>query len=188
LEAAVAKKKQEANGKKARTARRIKKVLQMAANKKKKAKLLLKLDKEMREELMMGYQRKITSEMCGAKKNFKGPAARKCRINLLERLRLRSPKLPVELQDSWTRFVRSWSSIAAEKYGEMTGHTFVTEINEVLKALKCYYNGKTSFNKGSRIEGKLRVWDKMEGDPLAFENYVKASWNKMPKSTVAACY
>ena len=109
-----------------------------------------------------------------------------CRINLLERLRLRSPKLPVDLEDIWSRFVAEKVYIVAERYGEMTGYTFVTEINEVLKALKCYFNARTLFNKGSRFEGKLLVWDKMEGDPLAFENYVKASWNKMPKSTVAA--
>ena len=171
----------------ARKARRIKKLKQKVKNRKRKAKELLKLEKERNEELMKDYQRIITSEMCGGKNNFKSTAARMCRINLLERLRLRSPKLPVDLADSWTRFVRSWSSIAAEKYGEMTGHTFVTEINEVLKALKCHYNGKTPFNKGSRVEGKFLVWDKMEGDPSAFENYVKATWKKLPKSTVAVC-
>ena len=190
LEAAVAKKKQEANGKKARTARRIKKVLQMAANKKKKAKLLLKLDKEMREELMMGYQRKITSDMCGTKKNFKGYTARKNRENLLERLRLRSPPLPYDLEDSWPRFKRTWCKIAEERYGLLPaglGHTFVAEVNDCLEALKCYYNGKTEFNKGSRKEGLFLVWDKMEGDPMAFENYVRRTWEKLPKSTVSVC-
>ena len=136
---------------------------------------------------MMEYQREVTSDMCGTKIYFKSHKQRKCRINLLERLRLRSPKLSPQLLDSWPRFVRSWSSIAAEKYGEKTGHTFVAEINDVLEALKCHYNGKTPFNKGSRVEGKFLVWDKMRGDPLAFENYVNACWKKLPKSTVAVC-
>ena len=69
----------------------------------------------------------------------------------------------------------------------MTGHTFVSEVNAVLEALKCYYNGKTEFNKGSRLEGKFLVWDKMVGDPLAFEKYVTATWKKLPTSTVAVC-
>ena len=166
---------------------RKKKLKQKVMNRKRKAKELLKLEKERNEELMKDYQLIITSEMCGGKNNFKSTAARMCRINLLERLRLRSPKLPVDLEDIWARFVAEKVYIVAERYGEMTGYTFVTEINEVLKALKCYYNGKTLFNKGSRREGKLFVWDKMEGDPLAFENYVKASWKKLPKSTVAVC-
>ena len=163
LEAAVAKKKQEANGKKARAARRLKKVRQMAANKKKKAKLLLKLDKEMKEELMLGLQRTITSEMCGAKKNYKGYTARKNRENLLERLRLRSPALPLDLEDSWPRFKRTWCKIAEEKYGKLPagcGHTFVTEVNDCLEALACFYNGKTPYNKGSRLVGQFLVWDK----------------------------
>ena len=136
---------------------------------------------------MMQYQREITSEMCGAKKNFKGHKARTCRVNLLERLRLRSPKLPPQLLDSWPRFVRTWSTIAAEKYGPRIGLTFVKEINDVLAKLKCYYNGRTPYNKGAKVEGKFLVWDKMVGDPHAFEKYVKACWAKLPKSTVAVC-
>ena len=46
---------------------------------------------------------------------------------------------------------------------------------------------KTPYNKGSKLEGKFLVWDKMVGDPLAFENYVKACWAKLPKSTVSVC-
>ena len=159
----------------------------MVANKQKKEKLLLKLDKEMKEELLMGIQREITGEMCDHKKNYKGYKARKCRENLLERLRLRSPTLPLDLEDSWSRFKRTWCKIAEEKYKEKTGHTFVTEVNEVLEALACWYNGKPPFNKGSKLEGKFLVWDKMEGDPLAFEDYVRRTWKKLPKSTVSAC-
>ena len=67
------------------------------------------------------------------------------------------------------------------------GHTFVSEVNDCLEALKCFYNGKTPFNKGSRKEGQFLVWDKMEGDPMAFENYVRRTWEKLPKSTVSVC-
>ena len=135
----------------------------------------------------MQHQREITSEMCGRGKNVKGHKQRACRLNLLERLRLRSPKLPPQLEDSWPRFVWSWSTFAAEKYGPKIGHTFVTEINDVLEKLKCYYNGRTPYNKGSRVEGQFLVWDKVVGDQHVFENYVKACWQKLPKSTVAVC-
>ena len=64
------------------------------------------------------------------------------RQHLLESLKLRSPALPLDLLDSWPRFKRTWAQIATEKYGEMTGHKFVSGVNACLEALACHYGEK----------------------------------------------
>ena len=129
----------------------------------------------------------ITGEMCGHKKNFKGLAANKARQHLLERLRLRSPALPLDLHDSWPRFKRTWSQIAAERYGEMTGHKFVTRVNECLEALACHYQGNTSYNKPWKLdENNVLCWKEKRGDPAAFEKYLRECWALLPTSTVSA--
>ena len=54
-------------------------------------KFLKKCEKDRNEEAIMCVALMINSDQCGAAKTFKGVASRKARVNVLERLRRRSP-------------------------------------------------------------------------------------------------
>ena len=130
------------------------------------------------------------SALCGTKKTWKGAKALRARVNLLERLYRRSPRLPLSFggQDEWLRFGNSWAKIAGEKHKEKTGWYFTKGINDCLEQRCCYYAGKTGFNQGSyRDEDDHLCWVDRVGDKTAFETYVKKCTEFLPKSVVS-CY
>jgi len=157
----------------------------------KRKKLLLKWKKEADEKELLNYPFQRSSEACGTLKTWKSLKARSARINLLERLRLRSPPLPPSFGGlaEWERFRNCWAKVAAEKYKWQVGLVFVKGINECLRQLDCYYAGESEFNKGKhwRKENDLRCDVERDGDKLAFEKYVKKRKALLPKSTLTVC-
>ena len=130
----------------------------MVEKAKKRKKQLLKYKKEADAKALLKHPIRRSSDLRGTKKTWKAGAALHCRIDCLERLYTRSPPLPLSFgnRDDWLRFRNSWAKIAAERYKEKTGLTFMHGINECLEQLGGYYAGKTDFNKGSyRDEGGL---------------------------------
>ena len=156
---------------------------------KKRKKELLKFKKEADAKALLKHPIRRSSDLLGTKKTFKAVAALHARIDCLERLYVRSPPLPLSLagRDAWVRFRNSWAKIAAEKYGEKTGLTFMHGINDCLEQLGGYYAGKTDSNKGAsyRDAGDLECLVEYKGDKTAFETYVKKCTALPPKSVLS---
>ena len=114
---------------------------------------------------------KFTSEECGAA----GPKGLQARIRCLERLKLRSPPLPDRYEVEWTVtrdwYAKNFGKLRGLKNGVSLGFNFLTEVNDVLKALREHYKGKSSFNRDGATGG----------DRTAFEAFVRRLRYKRPK-------
>ena len=188
-EAALAAEARDKNIKKNRGVR-MKKLRKAKVEKaKKRKKELSKFKKEADAKALLKHPIRRSSDLLGTKKTFKAVAALHARIDCLERLYVRSPPLPLSFggRDAWVRFRNSWAKIAAEKYGEKTGLTFMHGINDCLEQLGGYYAGKTDINKGAsyRDAGDLECLVEYKGDKTAFETYVKKCTELLPKSVLS---
>ena len=189
-EAALAAEARDKNIAENRTLRMKKKRAGMVEKAKKRKKQLLKYKKEADDEALLKHPLRRSSDLCGTKKTWTAGAALRARIDLLERLYRRSPPLPLSFGNhaDWLRFRNSWAKIAAEKYKEKTGLTFMHGINDCLEQLGGYYAGKTDFNKGSYRDGGDHIClVERKGDKTAFETYVKKCTELLPKS-VLSCF
>ena len=87
----------------------------------------------------------------------------------LERLKLRSPALPFELEVHWKGIRNDYTTAKTLratyqlKKSAPVGTMFINEVNSVLRLLREHYAGPTEFNKNGETGG----------DPLAFENFVR---------------
>ena len=159
----------------------------MVAARIKRAKELRKLAKERDEEKLLGIGVKYPSALCGNKKHWKGHTSRVHIQKCMDRLRLRSPPLPLDLADRWLQYRNCWARIVAEKNGHKTGDVFLTDINKCLEELQCYYDGPTPFNKPHKRDDKGNLYWKVKvGNPEAFADYVRKTTKTLPKSTISA--
>lgn len=99
-----------------------------------------------------------------------GAAGHKARIDCLERLKLRSPELPLEDSVRWNHVRDGYSRFVKVVYKHGCGLHFLTRINKVLEELKSSYTGPTPFNRKGE-----------PGDPTAFLRFFKSMSSKLPK-------
>jgi hypothetical protein len=99
----------------------------------------------------------------------------KARIQVLDRLQLRSPPLPLPLLVVWPRRRDAYAKRVAEKNKERTGKVFLDRINGVLKDLGKFYDGPTPYNKN----------DPMAGREKAFERFVVSLGEWTPKAVTS---
>lgn len=95
----------------------------------------------------------------------------KARQQLLERMRLRSPELPLAEQVRWPKVRDHFARHVAKVYSKGCGDYFIDAANDVLKRLECHYSGPTPFNKG-KVAG---------GDPAAFIDFFRLMEGTMKK-------
>ena len=140
-----------------------------AADKKAHEKLAEAKEKELKDKLTATYMstaHRITPHMCGSgKENGGGKAELKMRIELLERLKLRSPALPPALELAWTPLRDRYAKWLGNFFSKSVGKKVVDEVNEVVEKLgQSYRHPKL---KGEDLK-KLPV-----GDHNAFIKYLK---------------
>ena len=143
--------------------------------KKAKAKAKAELKKKL-DELPVAFR----AEDCGTP----GPPGQRARTACLERLKLRSPKLPFELEVNWVQVRNAYSTLpklrATYKLKKLApaGAEFINDINGVLRALREHYSAPTRYNKESAVGG----------DPMAFENWFRRAKEAVmpPKAATVA--
>ena len=97
-----------------------------------------------------------------------GDPGLRSRIDCLERLKVRSPPLPFDLEMDWNHIRTSYAGakklreVYKLKHFATVGYSFIDEINGVLEKLVEHYSGPSRYNK----EGEKG------GDAQAFERFV----------------
>lgn len=100
-----------------------------------------------------------------------GPKGTKARAELLERLKLRSPKLPFAEETRWPDLKRAFAAAFPKLYSHKAiGHQFSELINHTLEKLKEHAIGPTAFNKAGAVGG----------DPTAFMKLFRKMEKKVP--------
>ena len=95
-----------------------------------------------------------------------GSKGLKARIDLLERVHLKSPELGFEDEARWADVRDKYSAYCGRVYG-LNGGILMNRINECLRDLKDHYKGQTHFNKKS----PKGVAAAAAGDPTAFKKF-----------------
>jgi hypothetical protein len=118
------------------------------------------------EKLLMDIPAMFTSKDCG-QGGKQGQTARK---QVLERLRLRAPLLPLSLEMIWKVRRDAFAKQMARVHGVAVGSAFINEVNACLRALGVHYRGKTEYN-GKGV---------LTGDAKAFEKFVRVMGAFLP--------
>jgi len=126
--------------------------------------ILLKEKKAADAKKLAELGDEFTAEMCGQKKEGGGKTKEQNnRQNMMERLKLRSPALPPNVEKKWTAIRNNYCKQVAYHQGGYTGAYIVKQVNDTIDAL-----GKHWIPAG--IKPKVA---KKEGNPKAFELLVK---------------
>ena len=107
-----------------------------------------------------------------------GAVGLKARLDSLERLKLRSPKLPLAWEVKWEKIRDTYAAKFRSIHGlkkEIVGTAWVDVLNKVLSRLIEHCDGETDFNTGG----------KTGGDPLAFLKFVQNMDKFSPKPASA---
>ena len=99
-----------------------------------------------------------------------------CRIRYLERLRLRSPPLPVELEGLWPEFVSRYARAVGARHGAAVGVRMIEIVRQIADQLGEHLRNEdgqlmSGTSDGSRI-----------GDPDAFGRFVRSEYRKLPRA------
>lgn len=100
----------------------------------------------------------------------------KARAACLQRVKLKSPALPDELEVEWPKLRDEFClRFPATVVGD-AGTAFLTKINDLLKALGTHYDGRTRWNNPPRCGGNAK----------AFTAFVRRMRREVPSSGLAA--
>ena len=120
----------------------------------------------------------LPKEFAAADLGKDGAVGLKARLDSLERLKLRSPKLPLAWAVRWEKIRDTYAAKFRSIHGlkkEIVGTAWVDVLNKVLSRLIEHCDGETDFNKGG----------KTGGDPLAFLKFVQKMDKFSPKPASA---
>ena len=106
-------------------------------------------------------------------------AHREMRENMLERLRLRSPPLKLELRARWGDFKKRYAKWMGDNYKASAGIRFLENIRFVLEELDEYALTQEGFARVPEDPENVR------GDQKAFDKFVKAGLKKLPMPATA---
>ena len=113
-----------------------------------------------------------------------GAPGQRSRAACLERLKLRAPPLPLELEVFWQQIRNKYCDApqlrATYKLKKQAtvGPSFIDEVNSLLRQLREHYTGPTTFNDKGEVGG----------DPMAFEQFVRRAKEAVapPKAATVA--
>ena len=118
------------------------------------AKVLAKEKKKEMEEKLEALPKRFSAKVLGqGKADGGGKKEHQARCELVERTKLRSPPLPLELEAKWPDVKANYSRQMAIKYGSSVGRHFCLAVNGCIEELGKYYNradikkAKSSGNK-----------------------------------------
>lgn len=103
-------------------------------------------------------------------------AAVKARGACLQRVKLKSPALPDDLEVNWPKLRDEYALRYPATVVGHSGTAFLRAVNEMLRCLGTHYDGRTKFNNPPRCGGDRR----------AFEKFVRAMRESIPSSALAA--
>ena len=106
-----------------------------------------------------------------------GAVGKKNRAEALERLRLRSPKLPLEKDVRWCKLQDEYCERLPKSCHGPVGTFFVNKLNKILKRLGTHYKGTTVYNEKAK---------KDHGDAKAFERFFDEMDTMVPKPVLVA--
>ena len=160
-----------ANREKARLRQAEKQALRTARRKNEERRLA---EAASREELAK-LPREFSTEGLGQGHAAGGTRAhRELREVMLERLRLRSPPLKLELRARWDDFKKKYAKWMGDNYKASVGIRFLEKIRFVLSELDEYALTQDGF---AQVPEDPENW---RGDEKAFDNFVKAGLKKLP--------
>ena len=165
-----------ANREKARLRQAEKQALRTARRKNEERRLA---EAAAREELAK-LAREFSAEGLGQGHAAGGTRAhREMRENMLERLRLRSPPLKLELRARWGDFKKRYAKWMGDNYKASAGIRFLENIRFVLEELDEYALTQEGFARVPEDPENVR------GDQKAFDKFVKAGLKKLPMPATA---
>ena len=123
---------------------------------------LAKFSKEFgAEELGQGHH------LGGAKKNLGS------RIAMLDRLKLRAPDLPPDMEAEWKYFAKVYASWIAASWKAAVGWGMIEEVKKVMESLGQFCRSATGESQVGLIKGG---WDR------TFEDWIVRNQSKLKKS------
>ena len=106
----------------------------------------------------------------------KTAAAFKTRAACLQRVKLKSPQLPDDLEVEWPKLRDEYCLRFPDTVVGASGTAFLRDVNSVLKRLRTHYDGRTEWNNPPVIGGQRD----------AFELFVRRMRARVPSSAFAA--
>ena len=142
---------------------------------KKKQEEASRAKKKRLRELELGTDRTWTPQDFGTQLAFTGEHRRNIR-EAMDRLKLRAPPLPDELQAVWHRFREDYPMRLRGEFGQKLGVVLLTNLSVVLIDLGQYalQNPALKSKKPRAVSG---------GDPKAFENFLRHQLKLKPGSS-----
>ena len=121
--------------------------------------------KEAKEKkaLLDALPKEFTDEMCGqGQEKGGGKPFIDARAALLDKLKLRSPELPLECQVRWVKVRDAYVRKVGREQGANCGNTFVRRVKEIKELLGDFFGEDCSKEEKKK---------KKNGDPKAFEKF-----------------
>ena len=128
------------------------------------------------QEQLSKYSKKLSPVDCG----LAGAKGLKSRIDALERIKLRSPKLHVTREVRWPKVRDAYAGyvpvhLRFKGNDKAVGVNFVKELTKLLKDLGAHYTGHSDFKKAP-------------GNPEAFALFFEVMENSLPKSILETSF
>ena len=145
-----------------------------AAELEKKAFAELKAEKKKEEaKLLDEIPRTFSAAECGnGVKNVLSKKHQTNRQNVLERIKLRAPKLPPAIEVQWIHIRNNYCRQMALRFREYVGGMFVKEVNKLVKAMGKYL---------VHPDPKVKSSTSKTGDKKAFQEFVEKMRTKWPE-------
>ena len=101
-----------------------------------------------------------------------GKKEQEARCDLLEKLKLGSPALPLAMEVNWRTLRDAWAKHMAQTHKEKVGQIMIETVNRVLKSLGQHYKHQAK-NKAKPVGGS----------PKAFERFFRELEEALPKAS-----